>query len=380
MKRTQYQLGSLTREARKAGPAVWVFRWREGDVHRKTVVGDVKKYTTKGAAMKACELLRRNVNRETRTPRTVGELVEHYRLKEMSDTSTKSFSTKTSYECYLRNRIVPVWGECSMSDVRPVVVEEWLRSLSLANGTKAKLRNLLHTLFTHACRHEWLDHNPISLVRQSTKRETIPDVLTIEELISLLNALKDPWRTAVFVAAVTGLRASELFALKWSDCNFDACELHVKRAVVCQHIGATKTETSMKPLPLDVGLAEVLQAWRSACLFNQDQDFVFASPEMGGKQPYWSGVAMQRHVRPAALRAGITKHIGWHTFRRSFATLLLANDAAVRVTQDLMRHSTSTLTLDTYAQALGADKRAAQAKIVKLFPSVPTLTQAAMVN
>ena len=48
MKRTRYQLGSLTREARKAGPAVWVFRWREGDVHRKTVVGDVKEYTTKG--------------------------------------------------------------------------------------------------------------------------------------------------------------------------------------------------------------------------------------------------------------------------------------------------------------------------------------------
>jgi integrase len=380
MKRTQYQLGSLTREARKAGPAVWVFRWREGDVHRKTVVGDVKKYKTKGAAMKACELLRRNVNRETRTPRTVGELVEHYRLKEMSDTSTKSFSTKTAYECYLRNKIVPVWGECSLSDVRPVAVEEWLRLLSLANGTKAKLRNLMHTLFTHACRHEWLDHNPITLVRQSTKRATIPDVLTIEELISLLGELKDPWRTVVFVAAVTGLRASELFALKWNDCNFDDGELHVSRAVVCQHIGATKTETSMKPLPLDVGLAEVLQAWRSVCPFNQDQDFVFASPEMDGKQPYWSGVAMQRHVRPAAQRAGITKRIGWHTFRRSFATLLLANDAAVRVTQDLMRHSTSTLTLDTYAQALGADKRAAQAKIVKLFPSVPALKQAAMVN
>ena len=84
---------------------------------------------------------------------------------------------------------------------------------------------------------------------------------------------------------------------------------------------------------------------------------------------------MQRHIRPAAQRAGITKRIGWHTFRRSFATLLLA----VRVTQDL-QHSASTLTLGTYAQALGADKRAGQSKIVSLFPSVPTLQKAAMVN
>jgi len=66
-----------------------------------------------------------------------------------------------------------------------------------------------------------LEHNPISLVRRSTKRAALPDVLTIEELIALLAELKDPWRTVVSVAAVTGLRASELFALKWMDCNFD---------------------------------------------------------------------------------------------------------------------------------------------------------------
>src|SRR5215469_7666395 len=252
MKRTQYQQGCLYKEKRKAGPSVWVFRWRDGDSHRKVIVGSVEKFPTKATAMKACELLRRNVNRETRTPRTVGELVEHYRLKEISNSSTKSFSTKTAYECYLRNQIVPVWGEYSLSDVRPVAVEEWLRSLSLANGTKAKLRNLLHVIFTHAMRHEWLSHNPISLVRQSTKRESIPDVLTVEELVALLAELKDPWRTAVFVAAVTGLRASELFALKWEDFNFDDRELRVNRAIVCQHVGQTKTEASGKPIPMSV--------------------------------------------------------------------------------------------------------------------------------
>lgn len=378
--RTRYQQGCLYKEKRKASPTVWAFRFRDGQSNRKVIIGDVEKYPTKAEAMKACEFLRSGINRETRMPRTVGELVEHYKSKEMSETSAKSFSTKTAYECYFRNKIVPKWGEYSLSEVRPVAVEEWLKTLALANGTKAKLRNIMHTLFTHACRHEWLANNPISLVRQSTRREAIPDVLRIEELIALLAELKDPWRTAVFVASVTGLRASELFALKWMDCNFDDGELNVNRAVVCQHIGATKTETSMKPLPMEAGLADVLHAWRSTCPYNQDEDFIFASPEMDGKQPYWSGVAMQRHVRPAAERAGIKKRIGWHTFRRSFATMLLANDAAVRVTQDLMRHSTSTLTLDAYAQALSADKREAQSRIVKLFPSVPTLQKAAMVN
>jgi len=381
VKRTQYQQGCLYKEKRKAGPSVWSFRWRDGDTHRKVIVGTVERYRTKAEAMKACELLRRNVNRETRTPRTVGELVDHYRLKEMSDTSTKSFSTKTAYQCYLRNKIVPVWGKHSLSDIRPVAVEEWLRSLSLANGTKAKLRNIMHTLFTHACRHEWLEHNPVSSVRQSTKRAALPDVLTIEELIALLAELKDPRRTAVSVAAVTELRASELFALKWMDCNFDDGELQVNRAIVCQHVGATKTETSAKPVPMSAGLAKVLQNWRSACPFNQGADFIFGSPEMDGKQPYWSGVAMQRHVRPAAQRAGISKRIGWHTFRHSFGTLVKSNGADVKTTQELMRHATAVLTLDRYTQATTPAKLAAQEQIVgRLFPDVPTLTQAAMVN
>lgn len=50
------------------------------------------------------------------------------------------------------------------------------------------------------------------------------------------------------------------------------------------------------------------------------------------------------------------------------------------MTRDTTRYSTSTLMLDSYAQALDADKRAAQSKILKLFPSVPALTKAAMVN
>src|SRR5207245_543223 len=61
------------------------------------------------------------------------------------------------------------------SDVRTVAVEDWLRTLPLANGSKAKIRNLMSTLFNHAMRYEWADKNPIRLVRQSAKRERTVD-------------------------------------------------------------------------------------------------------------------------------------------------------------------------------------------------------------
>src|SRR5581483_12513333 len=97
--------------------------------------------------------------------------------------------------------------------VKTVEVEAWLGSLELANGSKAKIRGIMSALFNHAMRHEWTDRNPITLVRQSAKRERIPDVLDVEELKKLLSELKEPYRTMVFTAAVTGLRASELLAL-----------------------------------------------------------------------------------------------------------------------------------------------------------------------
>jgi len=61
-------------------------------------------------------------------------------------------------------------------------------------STKAKVRNVMHGIFAHACRHEWLQKNPISLVRQGAKREKAPDVLDAEELRKLLAELQNPAR------------------------------------------------------------------------------------------------------------------------------------------------------------------------------------------
>jgi integrase len=369
----RYQQGCLYREKRKARPDVWVFRYRDGQRNRKQIIGTVEKLTRK-AAMQACESLRANINKGTGTPRTMAELVEHYRLKEMSEDSGKSFSTRTAYEVYLRNWIVPLWGEHSLSDVRTVAVEDWLRSLALANGSKAKIRNLMSTLFNHAMRYEWAEKNPIRLVRQSAKRERTPDVLTADEIRALLAELKGPYYVMAFLAAVTGLRVSELLALKWEDANFAAGEITLTRAIVCQHVGPLKTAASQKPVPMDAGLSALLLDWRERCPYNQETDYVFASAEKHGQQPLWPSSAMSKHIRPAAKRAGIQKHVRWHVFRHSFATLLKANGEDVKTVQESLRHADSKVTLDTYTQGLMPVKRAAQTKVFQMI--VPIRSQA----
>jgi integrase len=366
----RYQVGCLYRESRKTGPDVWAFRYRDGQSNRKEIIGTVDQFATRKSAMKACERLRANINRGTRSPRTVAELVTHYELNELR---TKTPYTAEVYAGYLKTWIEPAWSGHSLSDVRTVAVESWLGTLPLADGTKAKLRNLMHALYNHAMRWEFFDRNPITLVRQSAKRTRVPDVLAAEEIGRLLGELADPWKTAVYIAVTTGLRVSELLGLKWGDVEFTAGEIRLSRGVVRQHIGVMKTEASRKPVPLDAGLAEVLLDWRRRCPYNQDADYIFGSPDKNGNQPYWPTAGMENHVRPAALRAGIGKRIGWHTLRHTFGTLVKSQGADVATTQAMMRHANASITMDRYVQAVTPAKREAQSRIVQSipFPNVP---------
>ncbi len=254
-----------------------------------------------------------------------------------------------------------------MSKVKATEFEEWLKTLPLANGTKAKLRNLMHSVFTHGMRWEFVNSNPISLVRQSAKRQRTPDVLTVDEINCLLKELQEPWRTAVFLAVTTGLRVSELLGLQWGDCDFKNGEINLMRGVVRQNVGEMKTEASRKPVPVNSVVAEALKMWRSQCAYNQDQDWVFASVDMDGKQPYWPTSGMEKHIRPAAERAGIQKRIGWHTLRHSFGTLVKAGGADVATVQSLMRHANVSITMDRYVQAISEAKREAQDRLVNQF-------------
>lgn len=375
--REKYQHGSLRREKRKHGADVWTLRWRESKpdgstARRKAIVGTLETYRTKAAAWKACEFQRTTINRETVAPRTLAELVTHYREKEMSEGGSKAFSTRTAYAVYLRNWIVPVWGEHSLSDVRTVAVEDWLHTLPLANGSRAKIRNLMSALFNHAMRYEWADKNPIRLVRQSAKRQRTPDVLTAEEIHALLAELNGSYYVMAFLAAVTGLRVSELLALKWEDVRFASEEIILSRGIVCQHVGPLKTAASQKPVPMDSGLSAVLLDWRGRCPYNQETDYVFASPEKDGTQPVWPSSAMSKHIRPAAKRAGIVKHVRWHVFRHSFATLLKGNGEDVKTVQESLRHADSKVSLDVYTQGLMPVKREAQRKVIEMIGPIWT--------
>jgi integrase len=83
-----------------------------------------------------------------------------------------------------------------LKDIKATDVEKWLKSLCfprtgvpLARGSRAKIRNIMSALYSHAIRWEWTEKNPITSVRQSAKRQKAPDVLTPEEIMAFLKEL-----------------------------------------------------------------------------------------------------------------------------------------------------------------------------------------------
>ena len=201
-------------------------------------------------------------------------------------------------------------------------------------------------------------------MRVSAKRERTPEVLEVEEMQLLLAWLGVRERAMVFLDMPAGLRRGELAGLKWEDVDFKRLHLNVNRSLVDQHVGPVKTEVSRKLMPIDEYVARELVAWYEQTPYKQPSDYLWATDAnragaKRGKQPVWLSTVMRDHIQPVAKRLGIRKRIGWHTFRHTFSTLLKSNGEDVKVVQELLRHSTSRMTLDTYAQALGNDKRAA---------------------
>lgn len=374
--RTRFQHGSLTKEVRQRGANVWVYRWREaapegGTKRKKIILGTMEQYPTESLARRQLATLGLDINEKQSQGAhpalmTMAQLIDHYQETELGmNRYSKAQSTVDVYSDYIRCRIKPRWKDTRLGAFKPVEVENWLRSLDLADGTKAKIRNIMSALFQHGLRHQFVSVNPIrGLVRQSAKRRQEPDVLTAKEICSILEHLSSLARTIVFLAASTGLRFSELRGLQWQDVDFDSGTLQLRRGVVNKHLTELKTVASRKPVPLHPGVMKALRVFRMSSAYPEPLDWVFASTKKKGTVPVWPSRLMADHVQPAVKAASVLKHVTWHVFRHSYATLLNANHEDEKTVQESFRHANPGITMGTYVQAVPETVRSAHRLVV----------------
>jgi len=407
IERTRYQFGSVTLKMRAKGADVWEFRYYEtqADGVRKrkaTFIGTTNQYKNKSDARVAVEALLLKLNEEKPQHHlgavTFGAICDRYIEEELP----ARYSTRKSYLSNIKLHIRPRWERYLLHQIRPMVVEGWLKNLEMAPKSKAHIRGVMHLIFECAARWELYNdrRNPIQIVRikDSTKRRQRPTVLTVKEYDTILALLKEPYRTMVIVAQCLGLRVSEIAALQWDDFDFEKNLLLVQRSFVSGHVDDVKTEYSRDYVPLHESLVEVLLA-RSKGALPTKEGWVFASPQTN--KPYHPTEIQKRHIRPAGCclvecpkcaagvgvwcrqnhptpngkrlqvheerRTAAGKYaIGWHTFRHTYRSWLDETGAPMKVQQELMRHASIQTTMNVYGQAMASSKREANSKVVKM--------------
>lgn len=357
--------GSVVLDKRSS---TWMFYFWDDGKRRSKRVGMLRQFPTKAAAWRAAKPLRDAVESNTQTnigkALTVNALIETYRVEKMP----RREDTRRSYEQWLKNHIVPKWGDGLLAAVQARPVELWLAKLNLSPKSKSHIRGLLSTLWDYAM---WrgevpTQRNPIELVTVTgaSKRTRQPRSLTVAEFQKFAVELALPFRTIALICVCFGLRISEALALKWGDVDWLNGKLKIERGIVRQIVDDVKTVNSERALHVDTEMLNALKAWRQETQFAEQNDWVFASPVKLGRLPYsYTGVL---HVfQKAAARAGIGA-LGTHSMRHTYRSWLDAVGTGVSVQQKLMRHADIRTTMNTYGDVVTDEMELASGKVARL--------------
>ncbi len=259
--------------------------------------------------------------------------------EEFQDTYVKANNKpaeRKAKEMVLRTILVPTFGERRLDEVRMRDVEQLkarLRADEYAPKTINNVLTILGRMLRYAQEIEVLDSVP----RIKFVKVTLPPVRFLEhaELERLLDAARpDPeLLAAILCACDAGLRAGEVRALTWGDLDLRARLLTVQRTDWRGQLGTPKGGR-IRTIPMTARLAAALKKHRHLI---GDAVFCTADGRRTRHELDWK-------LKLACRKAGI-RWIGWHSLRHTFASHLAMKGVPPRSIQDLLGHTTLTMTL-----------------------------------
>ena len=257
-----------------------VFRIKYRDADGRQVMETVGRerdgFTRKRADAELRERLVRVERKQYRkpTPITFERASERWR-EEVGARKQWRPATLAQYVSIL-DRLNDVFGPTRLADVRPSHVSDYVTKQSgkLAAATVGRDLSILHSIFEWAVALELVDRNPTRGVARPTVRQRKGHALRPEDVQALARSFtNDQDRVAFLTFVLTGLRRSELQALRW--CDVDLSDSNRLRVV------DSKTETGQRSIALSRRLAAELHLHRQRSTYNRDGDRVFCHPERG---------------------------------------------------------------------------------------------------
>ena len=298
-------------------------------------------------------------------------------------------TTLTWYRSAILRHIIPVLGSMRLVNLSPQTIETFLAEKAmkgrldgrggLGPASVRRLQVTLHKALDAAVRKGLLTRNPADLAKSpkvpridATAAVWTPDGLAEFVVATSQDRLGGVWR----MAAMTGLRRSELCGLTWPDVDLDNGIISVRRAAVVvdgrRHLKSPKTPASRRAVELDSGTVQALREWRARQLQERlragevwhDGEWV-VTDELGAPvHPDWLSNLFTRRAKAAGL-----PRITIRQLRHSHATALLRAGAHPKVVQERLGHSSIRVTLDVYSAVLPNMQREAVERLAQAFDS-----------
>jgi len=292
---------------------------------------------------------------------TVREIAERWRNAAYSPSRTdklRSTSTAT-YEAALTQYVLPRWGAVRMAEIRAGHIESWRKELlekgaepewqPLGPSTVRKALVVLGILFRFAMRDHIVAVNPASLVRKPVvrSRKGADERLTPEQLAVLFANVTGRTRIVVRIAAATGMRAGEVFGLRWGDVDLKARMIHVCRQFTAgEFVEFTKTEAGARSIGIDAKLAAELAEWKLAQKGeHRTAGALVVATSAGG--PIDSSNFLNRYFRPALKAAGLPRVV-FHSLRHTAATILASSNIPPGTVHRILGHASFATTMQLY--------------------------------
>jgi integrase len=269
-------------------------------------------------------------------------------------------STVRQYRQHINLHIVPRVGRMKLAELTPKSVEAFrddlLTALSrpLARKVLTSFKSLLKVAnYGHVTQSVSIG------TKRKPKLELGRDIPTTDEIKRLVAAVSDDdlrRRALLLTVAFTGLRASELRGLRWRDVDLKAGELHVRqRADRYNKIGAPKSDSSVRTMPLNDVLNAALKTWKMKSEHSGQDDYVFCT-STGQIEHHKNMLRSLSSVMQAAHlvdKRGRPKY-GLHSIRHFFASWCInskdrgGRELPPKAVQYLLGHSSINMTFDIY--------------------------------
>jgi integrase len=309
---------------------------------------------------------------------TVADLSVRWLAATKHRVGTRGF---TRYSQLAQDYIVPSLGSLRLERLRPDHIEgalaTWRAKTSKVTGRHLTPRSIRHTfdvckgMFRWAVRMGLLVRNPCDAVdtpRFDHKEMRALDTPGVEKLLEAARGTELELPIIVFIG--TGLRRGEAFGLRWSDIDFEAERLTVRRSIEVvkgeRREKSPKTVRSARTIALAPFVVEALrrqkreQLERRLFLGLGRDDAAYVFDRTDGKP--WNPDQFSWRFADLVRRAGIPK-VRLHDLRHSYASLSLAAGTDLKIISTSLGHSTIAVTANLYMHVTESLKHESAAKL-----------------